>query len=285
MINKIMKMLDIPFDEEEYEKSVMKKSDAIRECLCNNKNISGAFNELTEKDQQNVVDAFNKMQSMFDGLFGVKMRPYTAEDFKGATVSVHTSESGDECNCEKCGKSACECDNTSKSNEQPEQKSKYDVLKETFGKNANVAKDAAKKIYDNCKNSFAENNATKETSTICEDLLDELQDNSDFENIAKDVAKTVVKILKDKKNKKYVLTPESNGYMPTVKLEFSTGEIDFGNSKYYQIINNSEHWENGPLERLITEEIKKATGAPIAYITFNNDYRLNITIVLKKKKD
>ena len=241
MINKIMKMLDIPFDEEEYEKNVIQKSDAIRDCLCKNKNISGAFNELSETDQQNVVDAFNKMQGVFDGVFGVKMRPYTADDFKGATVNVHTTSTGDDAR----HSSGCDCE---------------------------------KKDFK-CK---TEKKA--ETGTICEDLLDELQDNREFETAAKDIAKKVVAILKDKKNKKYTLVPGTGSYSPHVKLNVKMCEVEWTSGEIPEVCKNQENWTDGPFESIIIDEIKKATGSPNVYITFDKSGILNVIIILKKKK-
>ena len=287
MINKFLKMLDIPFDEEEYEKSVIRKSDAIRDCLCKNKNISGAFNDLSDKDQQNVVDAFNKMQSVFDGLFGVRMRPYTADDFKGATVKVQTSgtvnDSAAQNKCSECDKT-CECENCDKK-ESSKQKSKYDTLKETFGKHANTVansvKENAQKIYD--KIVEKDETAESETSTICEDLLDELQSPSDFEIAAKDITDRVVYVLKDKKNTKYTLTPETSTYSPTVRLDILLCDVTWSSDKILEIVKNVKNWEDGPLEDNIIAAIKKATGAPNAYITNNRSGVLNVTIVLKNK--
>lgn len=273
MINKLMKMLDIPFDEEQYEKNVIMKSDAIRDCLCKNTAISGAFSELSDENKQNVVNTFNAVQSVFDGLFGVKTRPYTAADFDGATVSVHTSTTGEpECKCENC-----ECD------EKKKDKTKYDALKEEFGKHAETVKNSAKKVYDTCKKSILEKDETKEESSLCDSLLDELQDNTDFEIVAGNIANRVVAVIKNKKDKKYTLTPETKNYAPTVKIDIMMSDVIWTSDRIYGIARDQQNWSEGPLENLVVERIKKVTGAPGAYVTYNQSGLLNIVIILKNK--
>lgn len=282
MINKLMKMLDIPFNEEEYEKNIIKKSDAIRDCLCRNTAISGAFNELNDKDKQNVVNTFNAVQGMFDGLFGVKTRPYTAEDFKDAKVSVHTSTTGEpkpENPCEECDKT-CECESC-------DTKKKYntmDAMKDTVRDHATRIVDGAKKVYETCKKNILEHDETGEEQSICDSLLDELQDNTDFETAAKDIAQHVVSVIRNKQDKKYTLTPETPIYPPQLKMNVYPIDIEWTNDRARRIAIDENLWNSGSLRQIVKDEIKRVTKAPEVYLDYFPSGILSVIIVLKLKK-
>ena len=80
------------------------------------------------------------------------------------------------------------------------------------------------------------------------------------------------------------IDPETGSYSPHVKLNVKMCEVEWMSGEIPEVCKNQENWTDGPFESIIIDEIKKATGSPNVYITFDKSGILNVIIILKKKK-
>lgn len=197
----------------------------LHDVVKNNKNISGAFDKLSDDEKVRVVDTMNKIQSSFDELFGTKNKKWTVDDFKGSNVSVSSYSSEDGNNEEK---------NVNKKEEKELERDEVtfneaDADDEEF-------EDYFNEKYDDCYQSpncsdcdiddytdrvcdHSEDEKNKGYGTICEQLLAELneEDTPDETNVD-DIANYVLDVLDDKENKKYKLHPATKGVPAAVEV-------------------------------------------------------------------
>ena len=186
----------------------------LHDVVKNNKNISGAFDKLSDDEKVRVVDTMNKIQSSFDELFGTKNKKWTVDDFTGSNVSVSSYSSEDDNNEEK---------NVNKKEEKVLERDEV-----TF--NEADADDEFEDYYphsnacdiDDCPDRVCENSKDEKNNgygTICEQLLAELneEDTPDETNVD-DIANYVLDVLNDKENKKYKLHPATKGVPAAVEV-------------------------------------------------------------------
>ena len=186
----------------------------LHDVVKNNKNISGAFDKLTDDEKVRVVDSMNKIQSSFDELFGTKNKKWSVDDFKGSNVSVSSYSSEDGNNEEK------------DVNKKEEKELKRDEV--TFNE-ADVDEEfedyyphCSNCDVDDCPDRVCEHSSEDEKNscgTICEQLLAELneEDTPDETNVD-DIANYVLDVLNDKENKKYKLHPATKGVPAAVEV-------------------------------------------------------------------
>lgn len=188
----------------------------LHDVVKNNKNISGAFDKLSDDEKVRVVDTMNKIQSSFDELFGTKNKKWTVDDFTGSNVSVSSYSSEDGNNEEK------------DVNKKEEKKLKRDEV--TFNE-ADADDEEFEDYYPHCSDcdiddcpdrvcDHSEDESNKNGyGTICEQLLAELneEDTPDETNVD-DIANYVLDVLNDKENKKYKLHPATNGVPAAVEV-------------------------------------------------------------------
>lgn len=197
----------------------------LHDVVKNNKNISGAFDKLSDDEKVRVVDTMNKIQSSFDELFGTKNKKWIVDDFKGSNVSVSSYSSEDGNNEEK---------NMNKK-EEKELKREEVTFNEADADDEEF-EDYFNEKYDDCYQSphcsdcdiddytdrvfdHSENEKNKGYGTICEQLLAELneEDTPDETNVD-DIANYVLDVLDDKENKKYKLHPATKGVPAAVEV-------------------------------------------------------------------
>lgn len=188
----------------------------LHDVVKNNKNISGAFDKLSDDEKVRVVDTMNKIQSSFDELFGTKNKKWTVDDFTGSNVSVSSYSSEDGNNEEK------------NVNKKEEKELKRDEV--TFNE-ADVDDEEFEDYYPHCSDcdiddcpdrvcEKSEDESNKNSyGTICEQLLAELnaEDTPDETNVD-DIANYVLDVLNDKENKKYKLHPAAKGVPAAVEV-------------------------------------------------------------------
>ena len=185
----------------------------LHDVVKNNKNISGAFDKLSDDEKVRVVDTMNKIQSSFDELFGTKNKKWTVDDFTGSNVSVSSYSSEDGNNEEK------------DLNKKEEKELKRDEV--TFNE-ADADDEEFEDYYPHCSDCDIEDcpdrvceqdEKNKGYGTICEQLLAELneEDTPDETNVD-DIANYVLDVLNDKENKKYKLHPETKGVPAAVEV-------------------------------------------------------------------
>ena len=188
----------------------------LHDVVKNNKNISGAFDKLSDDEKVRVVDTMNKIQSSFDELFGTKNKKWTVDDFTGSNVSVSSYSSEDSNNEEK------------NVNKKEEKELKRD---EVAFNEADADDEEFEDYYPHCSDcdiddcpdrvcDHSENESNKNGyGTICEQLLAELneEDTLDETNVD-DIANYVLDVLNDKENKKYKLHPATKGVPAAVEV-------------------------------------------------------------------
>ena len=188
----------------------------LHDAVKNNKNISGAFDKLSDDEKVRVVDTMNKIQSSFDELFGTKNKKWSVDDFKGSDVSVSSYSSEDGNNEEKVV------------NKKEENELKRDEV--TFNE-ADADDEEFEDYYphcsdwdiDDCPDRVCEYSGDEKNEnncgTICEQLLAELneEDTPDETNVD-DIANYVLDVLNDKDNKKYKLHPATKGVPAAVEV-------------------------------------------------------------------
>ena len=144
--------------------------------------IKGMFNNLSDEDKKSVVDSFNKVDEMFGNIFGTKTHKWTVDDFKDSTVSVSGS-----CACDGCKGDDCKSDEK-----------------------------ATDKADCDCKHCHCEDEGLE--PCIADVLLDELDAQTRYEDVANRVVDYIVDVLKDKKRKAYVLHPRAKGVPAAVEV-------------------------------------------------------------------
>ena len=190
----------------------------------NNKNISGAFDKLSDDEKVRVVDTMNKIQSSFDELFGTKNKKWTVDDFTGSNVSVSSYSSEDsnneEKNVNKKEEKELERDEVTfnEADEDDEEfedyfNEKYDDYQSPHCSDWDID-DYTDRVCDH-----SEDEKNKGYGTICEQLLAELneEDTPDETNVD-DIANYVLDVLDDKENKKYKLHPATKGVPAAVEV-------------------------------------------------------------------
>ena len=197
----------------------------LHDVVKNNKNISGAFDKLSDDEKVRVVDTMNKIQSSFDELFGTKNKKWTVDDFTGSNVSVSSYSSEDGNNEEKDVNKKEEKElkqdevtfNEADADEEFEDyynENEYNCYHSPGCRNCDID-DCLDRV---CEYSGDEKNKTS-CGTICEQLLAELneEDTPDETNVD-DIANYVLGVLNDKENKKYKLHPATKGVPAAVEV-------------------------------------------------------------------
>ena len=198
----------------------------LHDVVKNNKNISGAFDKLSDDEKVRVVDTMNKIQSSFDELFGTKNKKWTVDDFTGSNVSVSSYSSEDDNNEEKDANKKeekelkrdevtfNEADADDEEFEDYFNEKEYDCYHSPGCSNCDIG-DCPDRV---CEYSGDEKNKNS-CETICEQLLAELnaEDTPDETNVD-DIANYVLDVLNDKENKKYKLHPETKGVPAAVEV-------------------------------------------------------------------
>ena len=198
----------------------------LHDVVKNNKNISGAFDKLSDDEKVRVVDTMNKIQSSFDELFGTKNKKWTVDDFKGSNVSVSSYSSEDGNNEEKDVNKKEE--NELKRDEVTFNEADADdeEFEDYFNENEDDCYHYSHCIncdVDDCPDRVCEHSGDEKNKnscgTICEQLLAELnaEDTPDETNVD-DIANYVLDVLNDKENKKYKLHPATKGVPAAVEV-------------------------------------------------------------------
>lgn len=227
----------------------------LHDVVKNNKNISGAFDKLSDDEKVRVVDTMNKIQSSFDELFGTKNKKWSVDDFKGSNVSVSSYSSEDGNNEEK------------DVNKKEEKKLKRDEV--IF--NEADADEEFEDYYphcsdcdvDDCPDRVCEHsrdeNDKNSCGTICEQLLAELneEDTPDETNVD-DIANYVLGVLNDKENKKYKLHPATKGVPAAVEVVVPSS------------IGKSDIVKNIHIVTMLRDVLVDIIGAYDAYISADN---------------
>ena len=227
----------------------------LHDVVKNNKNISGAFDKLSDDEKVRVVDTMNKIQSSFDELFGTKNKKWTVDDFTGSNVSVSSYSSEDGNNEEK------------NVNKKEEKELKRDEV--TFNE-ADVDDEEFEDYYPHCSDcdiddcpdrvcDHSEDESNKGYGTICEQLLAELneEDTPDETNVD-DIANYVLDVLNDKENKKYKLHPATKGVPAAVEVVVPSS------------IGKSDIVKNIHIVTMLHDVLVDIIGAYDAYISADN---------------
>lgn len=197
----------------------------LHDVVKNNKNISGAFDKLSDDEKVRVVDTMNKIQSSFDELFGTKNKKWTVDDFKGSNVSVssYSSEDGNnkEKNVNKKEEKELEGDEVTFNEADADDEEFEDYFNEKYDdcyQSPNCS-DCDIDDYTDRVCDHSEDEKNKGYGTICEQLLAELneEDTLDETNVD-DIANYVLDVLDDKENKKYKLHPATKGVPAAVEV-------------------------------------------------------------------
>ena len=197
----------------------------LHDVVKNNKNISGAFDKLSDDEKVRVVDTMNKIQSSFDELFGTKNKKWTVDDFKGSNVSVssYSSEDGnnEEKNVNKKDENELERDEVTFNEADADDEEFEDYFNEKYDdcyQSPNCS-DCDIDDYTDRVCDHSEDEKNKGYGTICEQLLAELneEDTPDETNVD-DIANYVLDVLDDKENKKYKLHPATKGVPAAVEV-------------------------------------------------------------------
>ena len=191
----------------------------------NNKNISGAFDKLSDDEKVRVVDTMNKIQSSFDELFGTKNKKWTVDDFTGSNVSVssYSSEDGnnEEKNVNKKEEKELKRDEVTFNEADEDDEEFEDYFNEKYDDyyQSPHCSDCDIDDYTDRVCDHSEDEKNKGYGTICEQLLAELneEDTPDETNVD-DIANYVLDVLDDKENKKYKLHPATKGVPAAVEV-------------------------------------------------------------------
>ena len=226
----------------------------LHDVVKNNKNISGAFDKLSDDEKVRVVDTMNKIQSSFDELFGTKNKKWTVDDFKGSNVSVSSYSSEDGNNEEK---------NVNKKEEK-------ELKREEVTFNEADVDEEFEDYYphcsncdvDDCPDRVCEHSSEYEKNscgTICEQLLAELneEDTPDETNVD-DIANYVLGVLNDKEDKKYKLHPATKGVPAAVEVVVPSS------------IGKSDIVKNIHIVTMLHDVLVDIIGAYDAYISADN---------------
>ena len=197
----------------------------LHDVVKNNKNISGAFDKLSDDEKVRVVDTMNKIQSSFDELFGTKNKKWTVDDFKGSNVSVssYSSEDGnnEEENVNKKEEKELERDEVTFNEADEDDEEFEDYFNEKYDDyyQSPHCSDCDIDDYTDRVCDHSEDEKNKGYGTICEQLLAELneEDTPDETNVD-DIANYVLDVLDDKENKKYKLHPATKGVPAAVEV-------------------------------------------------------------------
>lgn len=200
---------------------------SIKNHCMNSKTFAGAYNDLEDEDKQKVVDTINKVQGVFDKLWGIKSEPLTTEDLAGATVKFTTT--GDDAEPEK---KECKCKGEC-----------------TCGK----GKDC------DCG---ADSQAAPGFSSIADSLLDEIEsDNQTTDQVIADAfVKAVVAKLQDKKNKPYTLHPATDNQRAAVEVKLTAKEVAALGEGSNRIMKTVQ------IQELIIDGLKKETACKEVYL-------------------
>lgn len=243
----LLDLLRIPNDNKSYRETALKSTKSLKDIVTNSKTISGSFNELDEKDQQKVVDSFNKINGLFNDFFGIETEPYKKEDFAGAEVRVTTTGDDSE-DAHKNEGSDSKCKNCTKDCESAE-----------CGADA---RDREKKDDAAASVKTAEKDDTAgRQQTLCESLFDELmRETMTIDDAADMIVEKVVSILKDKKNKRYTLLAGDKDSFPVALIHLAL--CDFFTTEDEM----SYYTKGGELRQIVEKKLKKATGAKEVYV-------------------
>ena len=229
----------------------------LHDIVKNNKNISGAFDKLTDDEKVRVVDSMNKIQSSFDELFGTKNKKWTVDDFKGSNVSVSSYSSEDSNNEEK--------DVNKKEEKKLKKLKRGEVI-------FNEADDDEFEDYylhcgdcdiDDCPDRVCDHSEDESNKngygTICQQLLAELneEDTPDEMNVD-NIANYVLDVLNDKENKKYKLHPATKGVPAAVEVVVPSS------------IGKSDIVKNIHIVTMLRDVLVDIIGAYDAYISADN---------------
>lgn len=218
--------------------SVKNNPVSIKNHCMNSKTFAGAYNDLDDTEKQKVVDTINKLQGVFDKLWGIESEPLTTEDLAGSTVKFTTV--GDEPEPEKKD-TKCQCG---------KQKSECDCGADANGKGTCTCSEGA------------DSEAAPGFSSIAESLLSELDENKQTNDhvIAEAFVKAVVTKLQDKKNKPYTLHPATDSQRAAVEVKLTSKEVAALGEGCDKILSTVQ------IQELIIEGLKKETACKEVYL-------------------
>lgn len=252
--------------------------------LHNNKIISGAFDKLSEKDQDSLVNSVNKIQDYLNKVFDIETdKKLASDDFKDSKVSVHSySSDNDEDEKKNLDNSFVKGftdaissilsslntkDDEENSTKEPvksamkntEKKSQEHTIPVTDGNEVKTENEnCAECKIENCSNRTSEFKPKTKEKTIREELLDELKQNTvTIEDDVNEVVEMVLAILNDKVNKNYKLHPAKDKIPPAVEVVVPSSVVKPTISKDVNVQN------------LLREKLKEAIGSTDAYIRIN----------------